>query len=175
MSLFTRRSDPWLNSWRTESLSGAVPGTGRSSPNGHYHLLSIDKSCSLMDPTLKAEILETVSFDQEGLVPVIVQSSDDGTVLMLAYMNRTTLDQTLRTGLMTYWSRSRNAVWVKGETSGNFQHVRAVHVDCDGDALLFEVKQMGDGACHTGNRSCFFRSWEMDDYVPPPTSAPRDP
>lgn len=78
---------------------------------------------------------------------------------MLAYMNRETLVQTLETGLMTYWSRSRNEVWVKGATSGHYQHVRSVGIDCDGDTLLFEVDQEG-AACHTGNRSCFFRRWE---------------
>ena len=75
---------------------------------------------------------------------------------MLAYMNRATLEQTMRTGIMTYWSRSRECVWVKGETSGQFQIVKSVKLDCDGDALLFTVEQQGGGACHTGARTCFF-------------------
>ncbi len=77
---------------------------------------------------------------------------------MLAYMNRDTLRQTLETGVMTYWSRSRQKVWVKGETSGHIQHVRSVAVDCDGDALLFRIEQVGGAACHTGHRSCFYRA-----------------
>lgn len=112
-----------------------------------------------MDPKTQAVILQAVRFDDDGLVPVIAQSAPHGDVLMLAYMNRQTLQQTLESGLMTYWSRSRREVWVKGATSGHFQRVVAVHVDCDGDALLFEVEQEG-AACHTGNRTCFFRRWD---------------
>lgn len=115
-----------------------------------------------MDSPPQVELLELVRFDDDGLVPVIVQSAEDRMVLMMAYMNRVTLEQTLRTGLMTYWSRSRDEIWVKGETSGNYQRVRAVHVDCDGDALLFQVDQQGGGACHTGNRTCFYRSWNVE-------------
>lgn len=106
------------------------------------------------------DALNDVRFDANGLVPVVVQSAADGAVLMLAYMNRETLSQTLVTGLMTYWSRSREEVWVKGATSGNYQHVRSVAIDCDGDTLLFEVDQEG-AACHTGNRTCFFRRWDV--------------
>ncbi len=115
-----------------------------------------------MDAATKDDILKKVKFDGDGLVPAIVQSVDDGAVLMLAYMNRMTLEQTLETVLMTYWSRSRQEVWVKGATSGNFQHVRSVQLDCDGDALLFQVEQEGGAACHTGERTCFFRSWNVD-------------
>ena len=77
---------------------------------------------------------------------------------MVAYMTKSTLVQTLNTGLMTYWSRSRQCVWVKGATSGHYQEVKHVEVDCDEDALLFQVLQRGSGACHTGARSCFHRS-----------------
>lgn len=76
---------------------------------------------------------------------------------MMAYMNEATLEQTLRTGTMTYWSRSRQCVWVKGETSGQFQVVKSAKLDCDRDALLFLVEQKGSGACHTGARTCFYR------------------
>lgn len=102
-------------------------------------------------------ILDAVSFDASGLVPVIAQEAATSEVLMLAYMNAATLRQTLETGRMTYWSRSRQAVWVKGATSGNVQDVVEARLDCDGDALLFLVRQHGGAACHTGRTSCFFR------------------
>ena len=92
-----------------------------------------------------------------GLVPVIVQDSASGVVLMLAYMNRESYERTVATGWATYWSRSRNAFWVKGETSGHRQAVRAIHVDCDGDTILLKVDQEGGAACHEGYPSCFFR------------------
>lgn len=90
-----------------------------------------------------------------GLVPAIVQDVHDGTVLMMAYMNREALEKTRQTGLATFWSRSRQALWTKGETSGNVQYVREMYVDCDGDTLLLKVEGAGP-ACHTGHRSCFF-------------------
>ena len=105
------------------------------------------------------ELLDAVTFDDEGLVPAIVQDAATDDVLMLAYMTAETLRQTLDTGQMTYWSRSRQAVWVKGATSGHTQQVEEVRLDCDGDALLFRVTQAG-GACHTGHRSCFYRRVE---------------
>jgi phosphoribosyl-AMP cyclohydrolase len=92
-----------------------------------------------------------------GLVPVIVQDADTGEVLMLAYMNRDAWLKTLQTGKATYWSRSRNELWVKGETSGHIQIVREILVDCDSDTVLLKVRQVGGAACHTGYRSCFFR------------------
>lgn len=95
---------------------------------------------------------------QGGLVPVIVQDADDGTVLMLAYMNELAFNKTLETGKATYWSRSRNALWVKGESSGNTQQVREILIDCDDDTVLLKVHQIGDAACHEGYRSCFFRT-----------------
>lgn len=94
---------------------------------------------------------------QGGLVPVIVQDIDDGTVLMLAYMNELALGATLATRKATYWSRSRNELWVKGESSGNVQDVRDVFYDCDSDTILLKVQQQGGAACHEGYRSCFFR------------------
>jgi phosphoribosyl-AMP cyclohydrolase len=104
-------------------------------------------------------LLDIVTFNTKGLVTAIAQDYATNEVLMVAYMNADTLRQTLATGLMTYWSRSRQEVWVKGATSGHTQHVREVRVDCDGDALLFKVEQEG-AACHTGHRSCFFRTFE---------------
>jgi phosphoribosyl-AMP cyclohydrolase len=106
------------------------------------------------------EWMQDVRFDAQGLVTVVVQDATSMDVLMVAYMNADTLRQTLRTGVMTYWSRSRNRVWVKGETSGHVQHVREARVDCDGDALLFLVDQAGGAACHTGHRACFYRRQE---------------
>jgi phosphoribosyl-AMP cyclohydrolase len=105
-------------------------------------------------------LLPEVKFDENGLVAAIAQDARTGEVLMLAYMNAATLRQTLETGVMTYWSRSRRKVWVKGESSGHLQHVRGVRVDCDGDALLFAIEQVGGAACHTGHRSCFYRRIE---------------
>lgn len=103
--------------------------------------------------------IEEVRFDEKGLVPVIAQDYDTGQVLMVAYMNRESLQQTLETGRMTYWSRSRKRLWVKGEHSGHLQHVQEFRIDCYGNALLFKVTQEG-GACHTGYRSCFYRRWD---------------
>jgi phosphoribosyl-AMP cyclohydrolase len=105
-------------------------------------------------------LLDEVRFDASGLVPAIAQDAASGQVLMLAYMNEDALHHTLKTGRMTYWSRSRQQLWKKGETSGHVQHVKEVRLDCDGDTLLFKVDQVGDAACHTGHRSCFFRAYE---------------
>jgi phosphoribosyl-AMP cyclohydrolase len=103
-------------------------------------------------------IAEDIDFEKgDGLVPVIVQDDVTGAVLMLAYMNREAYERTLNTGYATYWSRSRREFWVKGETSGTLQEVRAVHFDCDGDTILLRVVQRGGAACHTGHFSCFFR------------------
>jgi phosphoribosyl-AMP cyclohydrolase len=104
----------------------------------------------------QAAFLKAVKFNEEGLVPVIAQSAATGEVLMQAWMNRQTLETTLATGQVTYWSRSRQAVWRKGETSGNHQRLVEALVDCDGDTLLLKVDQMGP-ACHTGAPTCFFR------------------
>lgn len=93
--------------------------------------------------------------DGDGLVPAVVRQYDTGEVLMLAWMDDQALHRTLSTGLATYWSRSRQAYWVKGETSGHYQHVKTVALDCDGDTLLVSVDQIGP-ACHTGARTCFF-------------------
>jgi len=99
-----------------------------------------------------------IDFDKAGgLVPVVTQDIGSGAVLMLAYMNREALETTFREGRACYWSRSRQQLWRKGETSGNIQLVKDVRVDCDGDTILLLVEQSGKGACHTGRWSCFFR------------------
>jgi phosphoribosyl-AMP cyclohydrolase len=92
-----------------------------------------------------------------GMVPVVAQDFETGEVFMLAYMNREAWEKTLETGYVHYWSRSRNKLWKKGETSGNLQVVKEIRFDCDGDALLIGIDQIGKAACHTGNRSCFYR------------------
>jgi len=100
-------------------------------------------------------------FDKRGgLLPAIAQDVRTGDVLMVAYMNPEAWQRTLETGHATYWSTSRNALWVKGESSGHLQHVREVRVDCDGDAILLRVEQVGGIACHEGYASCFFRRVE---------------
>ena len=105
------------------------------------------------------EEVEGIRFDDRGLVPAIVQDAHDGAVLMLGYMDREALVRTLTTGRSWFWSRSRQEYWCKGETSGDRQLVREVRYDCDGDAVLVRVEQLGRGACHTGSRSCFYRAF----------------
>lgn len=99
-----------------------------------------------------------------GLVPCIVQDNTTGQVLMLAYMNEESLRKTIETKLATYWSRSRNALWVKGETSGHYQHVREILVDCDEDTVLLKVDQ-DTAACHTGKYSCFYRNIDGEEIL----------
>ncbi len=106
-----------------------------------------------------ADQLDAVKYDSDGLVPAIVQDDSNGHVLMMAYMNAETLQLSLAEGRTVFWSRSRQEVWRKGETSGERQWIRSAAYDCDGDTLLFRVEQEGDGACHTGEYSCFYRSF----------------
>ncbi len=103
------------------------------------------------------DILAAIRFDAAGLVPAIAQQHDSGEVLMLAWMNREAVAETLATGRVCYFSRGRNTLWRKGETSGQVQHLKELRIDCDGDALLLLVDQQGV-ACHTGRRNCFFRA-----------------
>ena len=110
----------------------------------------------MTDILSREDFLEEVRFGEDGLVPVIAQSVDTGQVLMFAWMSRMTLEDTLVTGHVTYWSRARKEVWRKGATSGNTQRLVEAWIDCDGDVLLLKVDQMGP-ACHTGAPSCFFR------------------
>jgi len=106
----------------------------------------------------KADFVSAVRFDQEGLVPAIIQDAEDQAVLMLGYMNRESLQITLNTGRVTFWSRSRKKLWTKGETSGNFLNVVEIFADCDRDALLIHAKAQCP-TCHTNNCSCF--SWKL--------------
>lgn len=100
--------------------------------------------------------LRILKFDKQGLIPAIIQDYQTSEVLMLAYMNKESLKKTLKLGKTCFWSRSRKAYWLKGKTSGNYQFVKSIAYDCDADALLIKVRQVGV-ACHTGNRSCFYR------------------
>lgn len=100
--------------------------------------------------------LPKLKFDDNGLIPAIIQDYKTREVLMIAYMNKESLKRTLRLGKTCFWSRSRRQYWVKGETSGHYQFIKSIFYDCDGDALLIKVRQVGV-ACHTGNRNCFYR------------------
>ena len=111
------------------------------------------------------KFVENVKFNSDGLVPVIAQDYITGEVLMMAWMNRQSLEITLDMGNATYWSRSRQKLWVKGETSGNIQIVKDICIDCDGDTLLLKIEQVGGSACHTGNRSCFYRKADGENIV----------
>jgi len=103
------------------------------------------------------EVIEKLAFNDQGLIPVITQDASSNTVLMMAWMNKSALEKTINTGRMTYWSRSRNRLWIKGETSGHTQELVNMSFDCDGDAILCEVSQKG-AACHTGRPDCFYLS-----------------
>ena len=107
------------------------------------------------------QFLDSLKYDANGLVPAVVQDHDNGDVLMVGYMNREAVRATLTTGRTTFWSRSRQKFWIKGETSGNIQAVKSVYVDCDRDCILVKVEQKG-AACHEGYRSCFFRQVDAD-------------
>ena len=114
--------------------------------------------------------IDEVSFDDLGLIPVIAQDSQSKRVLMVAWMDKNALLETVETGLATYWSRSRGRLWRKGESSGHEQVVKSVQLDCDGDVLTLVVEQKGNIACHTGRNSCFFRvltkdGWELSEPV----------
>lgn len=109
-------------------------------------------------------IADSVKFNDAGLVPVIAQDAEDGTVLMLAWANREALEETAQTGYGTYFSRSRSRLWRKGEESGNCQKIVQILLDCDADAVIYRVEQIGGIACHTGHRSCFYRTWEADSW-----------
>jgi phosphoribosyl-AMP cyclohydrolase len=117
-----------------------------------------------MSATEIAVLLDAIQFDATGLVPVIAQAKDGGEVLMMAWMNRDAVAETLTTGRVCYWSRSRQALWRKGETSGQVQHLVDLRLDCDGDTLLALVDQHGV-ACHTGRRTCFYRAPRGDELA----------
>jgi phosphoribosyl-AMP cyclohydrolase len=101
----------------------------------------------------------------DGLVPAIVQDAETKEVLMMAYMNSESWEATLQTGKATYWSRSRQSLWMKGESSGNIQLVKNIFIDCDNDTLLLHVEQLGGAACHTGYKSCFYRKLDGGDFI----------
>jgi phosphoribosyl-AMP cyclohydrolase len=109
--------------------------------------------------------LDAVKWDDKGLVAAIAQDVSSNEVLMLAWMNRESLQLTLATGDAHYWSRSRRSLWKKGETSGHIQHVKELRLDCDGDAILIRVEQIGGIACHTGSRRCFFNLLEEGRWI----------
>lgn len=115
-------------------------------------------------PALPDALVAAVAFDADGLIPAIAQQHDTGEVLMVAWMNRAALAETVATGRVCYWSRSRQALWRKGETSGQIQSLVELRIDCDGDVLLLQVDQTGV-ACHTGRRSCFFRAMRDGGWV----------
>ena len=110
--------------------------------------------------------MERLDFDKGGgLLPAVVQDSDTGEILMLAYMNEEAYRRTLESGRAWFYSRSRDKYWMKGESSGHVQEIREVRVDCDADAVVLKVRQVGGAACHTGHRSCFYRRVEGDRWV----------
>ncbi len=115
-------------------------------------------------------LISKIKFGSDGLIPAVAQDISDGKILMVAYMNKESLAATLKSGKATYWSRSRKKLWLKGETSGHFQIVKEILVDCDADCLVLKIEQIGGVACHTGNRSCFFRKIDVkvnpDDFIP---------
>ena len=117
-------------------------------------------------PFSAADPVENICYNDQGLVPAIVQDYLDGTVLMMAWMNQASLQKTMETGETWFWSRSRQELWHKGETSGHLQQVKSIRYDCDSDALLVGVEQIGDIACHTGERSCFHQA--AGAITPPP-------
>ncbi len=116
--------------------------------------------------------INNLQFDQNGLIPAIAQDYLDGSILMMAWMNKESLQKTLESGEVHYWSRSRKELWHKGKTSGHFQKLKAIRADCDSDTILLSIEQIGSIACHTGKRSCFFRDLETNqDHLYPPADA----
>jgi phosphoribosyl-AMP cyclohydrolase len=107
-------------------------------------------------------MLPELKYDDNGLIPAIIQDIKNEEVLMMAYMNKASLEKTIESGKTCFWSRSRQEFWTKGETSGNVQLVKEILYDCDADTLLVKVEQTGAGACHTGNRTCFYRKINKD-------------
>ena len=110
----------------------------------------------------KEELLQTVKFDANGLVNVIVQDYHNKHIRMQAYMNQEALEKTIDTKNVYYYSRSRKKLWLKGEESGNFQYLKGMSIDCDGDSLLIQIEQKNNISCHTGNVTCFYRDLDMD-------------
>ena len=111
------------------------------------------------------EIIGKLKFDEKGLVTADAQDHETGEILMLAFMNEESFRRTVETGQAVYWSRSRKKLWHKGEESGNVQIVKEIYVDCDADAIVLKIKQVGGAACHTGHRTCFYRRIENEGLV----------
>ncbi|SMF01136.1 phosphoribosyl-AMP cyclohydrolase [Alteromonadaceae bacterium Bs31] len=111
-----------------------------------------------------SDFLDSIKWNPDGLAAAIAQDAKTGEVLMMAWMNRESLALTQQEGIAVYWSRSRQKLWRKGESSGHTQKIKAIQLDCDGDALLLKVEQVGNIACHTGRRSCFYRSLEENQW-----------
>ncbi len=144
---------PWP---RPASTTTAPPASiCRAAPRPRRTIVAMAPTVTPLRPDESA--LAAVRYDERGLVPAIVQEEGTGQVLMMAWMNADSLRETLDTGRTCFWSRSRQEFWRKGDTSGDRQYVRDAYYDCDGDTLLFVVEQEGRGACHTGERSCFYR------------------
>ena len=108
---------------------------------------------------------KTLNYDDMGLIPAIAQCAETGEVLMMAWMNALAVERSLETGHAHYYSRSRQALWHKGEQSGHFQEIKSLHLDCDGDVLLLKVEQVGGIACHTGRAHCFYRQYQDGEWI----------
>jgi phosphoribosyl-AMP cyclohydrolase len=108
--------------------------------------------------------LNDIKFDEKGLIPCVTQDYKDNGVLMVAYMNKESLEMTLKKKIACYFSRSRQKLWIKGEQSGSIQHVKEIYIDCDKDTILLKVDQVGNCACHKGYRSCFYRKWNGNEW-----------
>ena len=166
-------TDPFVKAGKTlQDMQKAVIGFASHEMG---HILFTDFDFMKVKHELKCNGINTNTFESsipfsdfklnnDGLIPVIVQDYKTDEVLMLAYMNEEAYDTTITTGRMTYFSRSRQQLWIKGETSGHYQYVRSIEIDCDNDTLLAKVKQIG-AACHTGNRSCFYRNLISTEYA----------
>ena len=127
-----------------------------------------------LDPALPW--LDALKWDEHGMIPAIAQDAVSGRVLMFAWMNRESLEMRIQSGNAVYWSRSRGRLWRKGEESGDFQRIKSVRADCDGDVLLLSIEQVGGIACHTGRESCFFLELQGERWVPadPVVKNPKD-
>ncbi len=119
---------------------------------------------SANNPVKLSESLDTLKYNQEGLIPAIAQQYDSGEVLMMAWMNQSAIEETLKTKRVCYWSRSRQAYWRKGESSGQVQMLKELRIDCDADTLLIKVDQTGP-ACHTGRRQCFYKLVKSNEVI----------
>ena len=128
--------------------------------DGANNSVKIEQMSDANKKSQEQALLETVTWNDQGLVPVIAQEVDSGDVLMMAWMNREALLETMRLGEAVYWTRSRQKLWHKGEESGHTQKVKEIRLDCDGDTILLMVEQKDGIACHTGEHSCFFLRWD---------------